>query len=61
MALHFINNDFKSSVETPLTMTNTAPLHVTRMKQMAGEIYKTANKTASKRSNISEKNLTIIS
>ena len=38
-ALRFINNDFTSSLQALLTSTNTAPLHVRRMKQMASEVY----------------------
>ena len=39
-ALRFINNDFTSSLQDLLASTNTAPLHVRRMKQMASEVYK---------------------
>ena len=39
-ALRFTNNDFTTSLQVLLTSTNTAPLHVRRMKQMAPEVYK---------------------
>ena len=39
-ALCFMNNDFTSSLQALLTSTNTAPLHVRRMKQMASKLYK---------------------
>ena len=42
-ALRFINNDFTSSLQALLTSTNTAPLHVRRMNQMASEVYKIVN------------------
>ena len=45
-ALRFINNDFTSSLQALLTSTNTTPLHVRRMKQMASEVYKIVNDIA---------------
>ena len=45
-ALRFINNDFTPSLQSLLTSTNTLPLHVRRMKQMASEVYKIANDIA---------------
>ena len=39
-ALHFINNDFTSSLQALPTSMYTAPLHVRRMKQMASEVHK---------------------
>ena len=45
-ALRFINNDFTSSLKSLLTSTNTLPLHVRRMKQMASEVYKIVNDIA---------------
>ena len=45
-ALRFINNDFTSSLQALLTSTNTLPLHVRRMKQMASEVYKIVNDIA---------------
>ena len=45
-ALRFINNDFTSSLQALLTSTNTAPLHVRRMKQTASEVYKIVNDIA---------------
>ena len=45
-ALRFINNDFTSSLQSLLTSTNTLPLHVRRMKQMASEVYKIVNDIA---------------
>ena len=44
--LRFINNDFTSSVQALLTLTNTAPLHVRRLKQRASEVYKIVNDIA---------------
>ena len=40
------NNDFTSSLQALLTSTNTAPIHVRRMKQMASEVYKIVNDIA---------------
>ena len=45
-ASRFINNDFTTSLQALLTSTNTAPLHVRRMKQMASEVYKIVNDIA---------------
>ena len=45
-ALRFINNDFTLSLQALLTSTNTAPLHVRRMKQIAFEVYKIVNDIA---------------
>ena len=42
-ALPFINNDFTSSLQDLLSSTNTVPLHVRRMKQMATEVFKIVN------------------
>ena len=42
-ALRFIYNDFQSSTEALLSMSNTTPLHIKRMKLMAGEVYKIVN------------------
>ena len=44
--LRFINNDSTSSLQALLTSTNTLPLHVRRMKQMASEVYKIVNDIA---------------
>ena len=44
--LRFINNNFTSSLQALLTSTNTDPLHVRRMKQMASEVYKIVNDIA---------------
>lgn len=41
--MHFINNDFTSSAENLLKMSNTVPLHVDRIKQMACEVFKIVN------------------
>ena len=43
-ALRFINNDFTSSLKALLASTNTVPLHVRRMQQMASEVFKIVNK-----------------
>lgn len=42
-ALRFINNDFTSSLEELLKTTNTVPLHVGRMRQIACEVFKIIN------------------
>ena len=42
-ALHFINNDFTSSLQDLWSSTSTVPLHVTRMKQLATEVFKIVN------------------
>ena len=42
-ALRFINNDFTSSFEALLITTNTVPLHVGRMRQIACEDFKIVN------------------
>lgn len=42
-ALRFINNDFSSPLRDLLTSTNTQPLHVRRLKQMACEVFKIVN------------------
>ena len=43
-ALGFINNDYSSPLSDLLKSTNTQPLHVRRLQQMACEIYKIVNK-----------------
>ena len=43
-ALRFINNDHTSSLNDLLKSTNTQPLHVCRIKQMACEVFKIINK-----------------
>ena len=43
-ALRFINNDYTSSLNNLLKSTNTQPLHVRRIKQMAFENFKIINK-----------------
>ena len=43
-ALRFINNDYSSSINDLLKSTNTQPLHVRRLKQMACEVFKIVNK-----------------
>ena len=43
-ALRFINNDHTSSLNDLLKSTNTRPLHVRRIKQMACEFFKIINK-----------------
>ena len=43
-ALRFINNDYSSSINDLLKPTNTQPLHVRRLKQMACEVFKIVNK-----------------
>ena len=43
-ALRFINNDHTSSLNDLLKSTNTQPLHVRRIKQMACEVFKIINK-----------------
>ena len=43
-ALRFINNDHTSSLNGLLKSTNTQPLHVRRIKQMACEVFKIINK-----------------
>lgn len=42
-ALRFINDDYSSSLRDLLTSTNTLPLHVRRLKQMACEVFKIVN------------------
>ena len=42
-ALRFISNDYTSSLSTLLTTTNTQPLHIRRLKQMACEVFKIVN------------------
>ena len=42
-ALHFINNDFMSSLQDLLSSTSTVPLHVRRTQQMATEVFKIVN------------------
>ena len=42
-ALRFISNDYTSSLSTLLTITNTQPLHICRLKQMACEVFKIVN------------------
>ena len=39
-ALRFIHNDFQSSSEVLLSLTDTIPLHIKRMKFMACEVFK---------------------
>ena len=41
--IRFINNDFTSSLQAVLASTNTVPLHVRRMQQMASEVFKIVN------------------
>ena len=43
-ALRFINNDYSSSISYLLKSTNTQPLHVRRLKQMACEVLRIVNK-----------------
>ena len=43
-ALRFINNDYSSPLSDLLKSTNTQPLHVRRLQQMACEVYKIVNK-----------------
>ena len=43
-ALRFINYDYSSSINDLLKSTNTQPLHVRRLKQMACEVFKIVNK-----------------
>ena len=43
-ALRFINNDHTSSLNDLLKSTNTQPLHVRRIKQIACESFKIINK-----------------
>ena len=43
-ALRFINDDYSSSINDLLKTTNTQPLHVRRLKQMACEVYKIVNR-----------------
>ena len=43
-ALRFVNNDYSSSISDLLKSTNTQPLHVRRLKQMACEVFKIVNK-----------------
>ena len=43
-ALRFINNDYSSPINDLLKSTNTQPLHVRRLKQMACEVFKIVNK-----------------
>ena len=43
-ALRFVNNDYSSSIGDLLKSTNTQPLHVRRLKQMASEVFKIVNK-----------------
>ena len=42
--MRFINNDHTSSLNDLLKSTNTQPLHVHRIKQMACEVFKIINK-----------------
>ena len=42
-ALRFIHNDFTSSLIALLLSTNTQPLHIRRLKQMACEVFKIVN------------------
>ena len=42
-ALRFIYNDFQSSTEALLSLSDTSPLHIKRMKLMACEAYKIIN------------------
>ena len=39
-AMRFINNDYASTINDLLKSTNTQPLHVRRLKQMACEVFK---------------------
>ena len=43
-ALRFINNVYSSPINDLLKSTNTQPLHVRRLKQMACEVFKIVNK-----------------
>ena len=43
-ALRFISNDFTSPLKTLLVNSNTVPLHVLRMQNMASEVFKIVNK-----------------
>ena len=43
-ALRFISNDYTSLLSTLLTTTNTQPLHIRRLKQMACEVFKIVNR-----------------
>ena len=43
-ALRFINDNYSSSINDLLKSTNTQPLHVRRLKQMACEVYKIVNR-----------------
>ena len=43
-AMRFINNDHTSSLNDLLKSTNTQPLHVRRIKQIACEVFKIINK-----------------
>ena len=43
-ALRFINNDYSSLLSDLLKSTNTQPLHVRRLQQIACEVYKIVNK-----------------
>ena len=60
--LRFLN-DFTSSLQALLASTNTAPLHVRRMKQMASEVFKIVNNISPTyiKDLINIKNLIIIS
>ena len=42
-ALRFIHNDYISSLSDLLLSTNTQPLHIRRLKQMACEVFKIVN------------------
>ena len=42
-ALRFIYNDFQSSTEALLSLSDTSPLHIKRMKLMSCEAYKIIN------------------
>ena len=47
-ALRFINNDYSSTLGELLNLSNTQPLHVRRIKQMACEVYKIVNNLSPK-------------
>ena len=42
--MRFLNNDYTSCPNDLLKLTNVQPLHVSRLKQMACEVFKIINK-----------------
>ena len=50
-ALSFINNEYSSSINDLLKSTNTQPLYVRRLKQMACGVFKILNKLSPKYKN----------